>query len=228
MGIVEEIYNAKHINHTKANVEMFVKMANKLFNLLKSKQQLEDVRKTAFAHDKEEDKAKLIKFWNLMTNNEPLPELITRRWIDIGFQGEDPATDFRGAGMLGLDNLIYFVENHPQKALNAYKGSCSPQHPYFFAAGGLYITLEMYHLLNDNYFDELFCEANTKEKALQIFSEIYSAAFHMFDNYWIKQPNATMMRFNTIITTFFVILKKDMLEELISTTKQACKAKNLL
>jgi hypothetical protein len=27
-------------------------------------------------------------------------------------QGTDPATDFRGMGLLGLEQLVYFAENH--------------------------------------------------------------------------------------------------------------------
>ena len=30
-------------------------------------------------------------------------------------QGNDPSTDFRGAGYLALDNLIYFAENHQKE-----------------------------------------------------------------------------------------------------------------
>ena len=31
----------------------------------------------------------------------------TKQWQDIGFQGKDPATDFRGMGVLGLYCLQY-------------------------------------------------------------------------------------------------------------------------
>jgi hypothetical protein len=31
-----------------------------------------------------------------------LSERISKDWQDIGFQGKDPATDFRGTGYLGL------------------------------------------------------------------------------------------------------------------------------
>ena len=34
---------------------------------------------------------------------------ITEDWISIGFQDKDPATDFRGAGSLGLENLYEFT-----------------------------------------------------------------------------------------------------------------------
>ena len=31
---------------------------------------------------------------------------VSKQWQDIGFQGDDPKTDFRGMGMLGLLNLL--------------------------------------------------------------------------------------------------------------------------
>ena len=36
----------------------------------------------------------------------PLLSRVTKQWQNIGFQGEDPKTDFRGMGILGLDNLL--------------------------------------------------------------------------------------------------------------------------
>lgn len=38
-----------------------------------------------------------------------LESRITKQWGDIGFQGEDPKTDFRGMGMLGLINLLWVL-----------------------------------------------------------------------------------------------------------------------
>jgi ELMO domain-containing protein len=36
------------------------------------------------------------------------------RWMKFGFQNQNPRTDFRGAGILGVRNLIYFAENHKE------------------------------------------------------------------------------------------------------------------
>ena len=38
-----------------------------------------------------------------------LNQRVTKQWQDIGFQGEDPKTDFRGMGMLGLHNLMKVI-----------------------------------------------------------------------------------------------------------------------
>ena len=39
-----------------------------------------------------------------------------QHWIDIGFQNEDPQTDIRGSGILGLIQLLYFTEVYNELA----------------------------------------------------------------------------------------------------------------
>jgi ELMO domain-containing protein len=41
---------------------------------------------------------------------------IGSHWVDVGFQGNDPSTDVRGAGMLGVLHLLYFVTEYPKTA----------------------------------------------------------------------------------------------------------------
>lgn len=51
-----------------------------------------------------------------MMPNTPLKERITKQWGDIGFQGKDPQTDFRGMGMPGLTHswfIICLVQSWP-------------------------------------------------------------------------------------------------------------------
>lgn len=40
---------------------------------------------------------------------QQLTDRISKQWQEIGFQGNNPATDFRGMGMLGLRCLLYPV-----------------------------------------------------------------------------------------------------------------------
>jgi len=57
----------------------------------------------------------LKSLWESLTDTE-LESRISDNWKIIGFQGKDPSTDFRATGMLGLENLLYFAENHPRVA----------------------------------------------------------------------------------------------------------------
>jgi hypothetical protein len=44
-----------------------------------------------------------------------------QHWGRIGFQGDDPATDLRGVGMLGLLQLLYLHHHSPAAAEKLYK-----------------------------------------------------------------------------------------------------------
>jgi len=48
----------------------------------------------------------LVQLWNSLQPDVALTGRISAQWTFIGFQGNDPATDFRGMGLLGLLNLL--------------------------------------------------------------------------------------------------------------------------
>lgn len=61
----------------------------------------------------------------------PLEARITKDWQRIGFQGTDPATDFRGMGMLGLRCLQYpptLTYNRRAHAKHTEALKCLPSH----------------------------------------------------------------------------------------------------
>ena len=41
--------------------------------------------------------------------------MVDEIWKDIGFQGKDPRTDFRGGGHLSLVCLMFFAENYKEE-----------------------------------------------------------------------------------------------------------------
>merc|ERR1712166_357357 len=45
-------------------------------------------------------------------------------WVDIGFQGNDPSTDIRGTGMLGVLQQLYLVSEYPHVSDYIQKASC--------------------------------------------------------------------------------------------------------
>lgn len=57
---------------------------------------IEALRQTAFDCENVEHETKLLKLWNLLMPTQPLNGRITMQWQDIGFQGDNPMTDFRG------------------------------------------------------------------------------------------------------------------------------------
>ena len=41
--------------------------------------------------------------------------MLNRRWLEIGFQSNNPRTDFRGGGHLGLLSIIYLIKYYPKE-----------------------------------------------------------------------------------------------------------------
>ncbi|KAJ8782392.1 hypothetical protein J1605_010100 [Eschrichtius robustus] len=67
---------------------------------------VESVRKKPYDSDNLQHEKLLLKLWNLLMPTKKLKARISKQWADIGFQGDDPKTDFRGMGVLGLINLV--------------------------------------------------------------------------------------------------------------------------
>jgi hypothetical protein len=73
---------------------------NKLIN------DVEAIRNKKFSFDDVDNYKCIFEVWHgLKGKDDILDSKISKRWSDIGFQGTDPSTDFRGMGLLGLVNL---------------------------------------------------------------------------------------------------------------------------
>lgn len=48
--------------------------------------------------------------WSSAFPGQELHGLISDEWKKMGWQGKDPSTDFRGAGFISLENLLFFAK----------------------------------------------------------------------------------------------------------------------
>lgn len=51
--------------------------------------------------------------WNAAFPNIVLQGLISEQWKEMGWQGPNPSTDFRGCGFISLENLLFFARTYP-------------------------------------------------------------------------------------------------------------------
>ncbi|EDQ89543.1 uncharacterized protein MONBRDRAFT_32351 [Monosiga brevicollis MX1] len=91
----------------------------------------------------------LQRLWTAMRPNQPYPGALSLAWRDLGFQGEEPATDFRGMGLLGLDALVYAAEHHQADLIDRINRPNDDVFFYFFAIGGINIAETILRLLED-------------------------------------------------------------------------------
>jgi hypothetical protein len=76
----------------------------------------------------------------MMPNEKPMTERINDRWHIIGFQGKDPSTDFRGMGLLGLDDLHYLASRYPTICARILSTSHHPVSGFSMAIVGINLT----------------------------------------------------------------------------------------
>ena len=51
--------------------------------------------------------------WGAAYPGAKLSGLVSPQWKEMGWQGTDPSTDFRGGGFISLENLLHFAYRCP-------------------------------------------------------------------------------------------------------------------
>jgi hypothetical protein len=169
------------------------------------KHDLEILRSTPFDESHSE---KLESLWNgLVDENKPYSR-ISKQWGDIGFQGNDPKTDFRGMGMLGLENLLFFVREYNKASKHILSHSQHPIYGYSMAIVSINLTHLALKLFNDGTAKAHMYNV-TKDKIdenrpmkLDNFHHFYSYLFVEFDQFWLDQKPENVMEFNRIRDLF--------------------------
>lgn len=85
----------------------------------------------------------------LLVPERRLESRISDGWKEVGFQGDDPATDFRGMGLLGLENLLFFARTYPAAAAHVLSHSRHPHYGYSFACVGINLTHMSHRMWTD-------------------------------------------------------------------------------
>src|SRR4051794_17790327 len=68
----------------------------------------------------DEHEGQLLQLWKMSYPTTDLEARVSAQWKKLGFQGTDPMTDFRGAGIFGLNNLLYLAETYPNRYVTTF------------------------------------------------------------------------------------------------------------
>eukprot|EP01112_Ceratiomyxa_fruticulosa_P008305 TRINITY_DN2150_c0_g1_i1.p1 TRINITY_DN2150_c0_g1~~TRINITY_DN2150_c0_g1_i1.p1 ORF type:complete len:344 (-),score=73.13 TRINITY_DN2150_c0_g1_i1:110-1051(-) len=173
-----------------------------IYSVSTLKSDLTELRKIQYDSQNQEHEKLLLSLWDSLLPYVKREARITKQWGDIGFQGDDPSTDFRGMGKLGLINLHYFVSVYPDKAQQVYKESQS-RYSYPFSITGINLTGLLIDLLANNTLNSHFYYYGA---TLEQFNELYCDVFVRFSKAYIASEPVNIMEFNTIKEKF----KKDL------------------
>ncbi|ONM19145.1 ELMO/CED-12 family protein [Zea mays] len=90
--------------------------------------------------------------WNASFPDTELTSLVSEQWKDMGWQGVNPATDFRGCGFVSLENLLFFARTYPAsfKRLMLKQQGMRTTWEYPFAVAGVNISYMLIQLLELN------------------------------------------------------------------------------
>lgn len=173
-----------------------------MFGYNQLKYLVEEVRKIPYNSENTEHEEKLLMLWEQLMPQEKLEKRISKQWGTIGFQGDDPKTDFRGMGILGLENLLYLATNYNKVALHVLTHSQHPTYGYSLAIVGINLTSMAYQLLNGDVLKAHFFNAVNGPAELQHFHQLYCYIFYEFDKMWIEEKPRDVMEFNRIRDKF--------------------------
>ncbi|XP_029172420.1 ELMO domain-containing protein 2 [Nylanderia fulva] len=184
----------------------FAKSFGKCIELIWGYRQLcvecEELRKTAYCTENPQHEQLLLKLWTLLMPHESLDARVTKQWQKIGFQGDDPKTDFRGMGMLGLENLVYFAQEYPHMATHVLSHSNHPHYGYAFAIVGINLTSMALKLLRDDSARTHIYNSSKTLPTIRAFHQFYCYLFYEFDGFWIESKPSNMMEFSSIQEKF--------------------------
>ncbi|XP_008418098.1 ELMO domain-containing protein 2 [Poecilia reticulata] len=179
---------------------------------------VEDLRKEVFNSDNPKHEAMLLKLWDLLMPTVKLESRITKQWGDIGFQGDDPKTDFRGMGLLGLINLVFFSENYTAESRQVLSHANHPKLGYSYAIVGINLTEMAYSLLKSGALKPHFYNSVPGSPELEDFHHFYCYLAYEFDKFWVAEEPESIMHFNQYREKFLNIVKTHLQDPDVSLT----------
>ncbi|XP_010248986.1 PREDICTED: ELMO domain-containing protein A-like isoform X1 [Nelumbo nucifera] len=179
-------------------------------------QRLKHRMKIYFDASRPDHQDALRALWSATYPGQELHGLISEQWKEMGWQGRDPSTDFRGAGFISLENLLFFAKTFStsfQRLLNKQGGKRATWE-YPFAVAGVNITFMIMQMLD---LDSSKPRTFVRAVFIQMLSEnewafdlLYCVAFMVMDKQWLEK-NATYMEFNDVLKSTRAQLERELL-----------------
>lgn len=152
-----------------------------------------------------EHEEQLLRLWAQLMPSRALCGRVSEDWSDVGFQGTDPATDFRGMGLLGLQQLLEFSGPRWGAAARAALGlSQHPSYGFPFACAGINISSWLLQALETGLLRRWFSEQVSRGLSVspQAFHFLYACVFDRFASHYVASQPEDIMSFGPIFASF--------------------------
>lgn len=171
----------------------FAAFIHLLFGPPKLHQSLEEERDLVFCiaqtqlDDSEEIHGRVLQtiYKNLTGSKFDCPRRGTH-WETIGFQGNDPATDLRGVGFLGLMQILHGTSDPDVSSLftDFYRLSLDDEQNYPFCVMSFNITRIALQVLRE---EKLYKDCNKRKQVIAVINDFYVAVFLHVYTIWKTQ-----------------------------------------
>lgn len=155
-------------------------------NLLPSKETVFCIAASSFNNSNSMHTRALQTVYRCLTGSRFDCSRFGSHWEEIGFQGTDPSTDLRGAGLLGLMNLIYLLRDPKchMIAKDIYKLSLHPTQNFPFCVMGINMSRITLQSLRE---DCLNKECNKRKDVLSVVNDFYAGIYLQLYQIWKSQ-----------------------------------------
>ncbi|XP_041003413.1 ELMO domain-containing protein A-like isoform X2 [Juglans microcarpa x Juglans regia] len=153
--------------------------------------------------------------WHAAFPNIAFKGLISEQWKEMGWQGPNPSTDFRGCGLISLENLLFFSRTYPAsfRRLLFKQGGKRAAWEYPFAVAGINVSFMLIQMLDLSSVKPRCLPGINFIKLLgddeEAFDELYCIAFEMMDAQWLAM-NASYMDFNEVLQVTRTQLEREL------------------
>ncbi|KAF5441819.1 hypothetical protein F2P56_037235 [Juglans regia] len=153
--------------------------------------------------------------WRAAFPNIALKGLISDQWKDMGWQGPNPSTDFRGCGFISLENLLFFARTYPESfhRLLFKREGIRAAWEYPFAVAGINVSFMLIQMLDLSSVKPRCLPGINFIKLLGedegAFDELFCIAFEMMDAQWLAM-HASYMEFNEVLQATRTQLEREL------------------
>uniref|UniRef100_A0A8C8IJ35 ELMO domain-containing protein n=1 Tax=Oncorhynchus tshawytscha TaxID=74940 RepID=A0A8C8IJ35_ONCTS len=195
---IDDIMTLKKVN-PDTNPQLGISLQASLFQIVGYRSlvsEVEKLRREPYDCENPDHEEMLMKLWKTLRPDSPLTGRISKQWCEIGFQGNDPKTDFRGMGLLGLHNLLKMSKAEwEQKNFDKAIG-------YSFAIVGINITDLAYSLLVSGALKTHLYNVAPEMPSLSHFQQTFCYLMQEFHRFWIEEDPCDIMEFNRVRSKF--------------------------
>lgn len=205
--LAEKLAATKYDGSLESHTSKLISLWNEL---LKS-----DLETTQESHEVKQNQAFPPELSQKISDSD---QIVSSRWSHIGFQGEDPGTDFRGMGIWGLCQLEYLSRKPKKLARDLLIRSLNEKHSYPLAIVGINISYNQLTLLRDGFMkhyyfdtgDQLFRGYDRTLTVISTLNNLYVELFLRFDCFWHESKPKNIFEFKQLMETFIGVIKMDL------------------